>query len=380
MNPEGIPEAIASQFPIGPVREVRPFEAEGNINRTWLVLADGEFLLQRLNSTVFPMPERVMQGMRAALQAQDPAPDRWTTPELIPSMGGRWWIEAENAAWRMVRRIDRVVSYKALQDSPAEQQLDLAFEAGRGLGIFTRLVRKLDASSLQPSLPGYRDTGLYYRQLRAACSGLKAFDEGSLPPELRAATGHLFRVHLPRDEWERRMHEPPVREAIGVAFAEESLAMTLWDALADGSLQQDVIHGDPKLENFLFDLETMRVRALVDLDTIMPFTWLADWGDLVRSLANPAGETERDLGRVAMDRQVVERLREGFLQEAGALTADAVALMDAAARALTLEQAVRFLADYLRGDVYYALNPDHPPDLNLRRALVQFRLFETMQS
>jgi hypothetical protein len=120
------------------------------------------------------------------------------------------------------------------------------------------------------------------------------------------------------------------------------------------------------------------VKSLVDLDTIMPHTWLADWGDMVRSLVNVAGEKVRSLARVDVDMEIYEALVRGFLSTARRITRDEVALMADAVEIISLELGVRFLADYLRGDSYFKLSPTDPPDLNKLRAMVQLRLFQRL--
>ena len=102
--------------------------------------------------------------------------------------------------------------------------------------------------------------------------------------------------------------------------------------MESGRIRRLAIHGDTKLDNFLFSTRTGRVKALVDLDTIMPHTWLADWGDMVRSLVNVAGEKERDLSRVQVDMDVYRAVARGFLSTAREVTPAEVDLMaDAAA-------------------------------------------------
>ena len=139
------------------------------------------------------------------------------------------------------------------------------------------------------------------------------------------------------------------------------------------------IHGDTKLDNFLFCMRSGRVKALIDLDTIMPHTWLADWGDMLRSLVNVAGEKEPDMAKVRADLDVYRAIARGFLGTAREVTPAEVALMPEAVRIIALELGVRFLADYLRGDTYFKLSPADPPDLNKRRALVQLSLFERLR-
>jgi len=121
------------------------------------------------------------------------------------------------------------------------------------------------------------------------------------------------------------------------------------------------------------------VKALVDLDTIMPHTWLTDWGDLVRALVNIAGEREPDPRKIEVDMGIFRALARGFLNTAPAIEARETDLMVEAAQIMALELGVRFLTDYLRGDSYFKLMPAEPPDLNKTRAMVQFSLFDKLR-
>jgi hypothetical protein len=146
-----------------------------------------------------------------------------------------------------------------------------------------------------------------------------------------------------------------------------------------GRIRRLAIHGDTKLDNFLFSTRTGRVKALVDLDTIMPHSWLADWGDMVRSLVNVAGEKERDLSRVRVDMDVYRAVARGFLSTAQEVTPAEVDLMVDAPQIIALELGLRFLTDYLRGDSYFRLGPADPPDLNRVRAMAQLALFRRLR-
>ena len=160
---------------------------------------------------------------------------------------------------------------------------------------------------------------------------------------------------------------------------EEPFGLTLLRGLEGGNIRTVAIHGDTKLDNFLFCARTGRAKSLVDLDTIMPHTWLADWGDMVRSLVNLAGEKERDQSKVGVDFEIYRALARGFLSTARRVTDAEVALMPEAVQIIALELGVRFLADYLRGDTYFKLSPTDPPDLNKVRAKVQLELFKRLR-
>ena len=192
---------------------------------------------------------------------------------------------------------------------------------------------------------------------------------------VRHSAEEHFLVHLEESEYRRRVDDPEVRPWIDLVRAEEAYGITLLEGMESGRIRRVAIHGDTKLDNFLFSTRTGRVKALVDLDTIMPHTWLADWGDMVRSLVNVAGEKERDLSRVRVDMDVYRAVARGFLSTAREVTPAEVDLMADAPQIIALELGLRFLTDFLRGDSYFTLGPADPPDLNRARAMAQLTLF-----
>ena len=138
-----------------------------------------------------------------------------------------------------------------------------------------------------------------------------------------------------------------------------------------------VIHGDTKLNNVLFDVETGQPRCIVDLDTCMPGYSLFDFGDLVRFTAATSDEDERELDRVGVDVEMYRALCDGYLEKAsGFLNAFEVEHMAFAARIVTLTIGMRFLADHIKGDVYFKIEREGH---NLDRARVQLRMVDAME-
>ncbi len=384
-------EAIARMFRIEEPLTLEDFKGKGNINLETLLLQAGPeesvYLLQRVNTDVFPMPDRVMHGMVASISAQQSSVElghnrehRWAVPELVPTHTGELYLNLEDrGVWRMMRYIEGTISYKSLSELPTERQLDTARQVGKGLALYSDLTASIDAATLPSALPGYRDTRLYFDQLEAALDGYRELHEveSRLPidSEIRAAAERHFLCALPEEERLARRNDPDLKPFIKLAHEHRDLALSLQDLRESGTIRQTAIHGDTKIENFLFDAMTGDVIALVDLDTVMPHSWLADWGDMVRSLANVAGEKERDLNKVQVGRDVYAAVMEGFLSTASTATPEEIALMPKAVQVIALELGIRFLADYLRGDTYFQLGADDPADLNKVRAMVQLQLF-----
>jgi hypothetical protein len=400
-HPVAQADRLSSRFELPAPIEAFDFPDKGNINQhTYLILAgrsgsQAPYLLQRINQQVFTRPRSVMNAMVACIQAQQACIERgavprgaeWETIRLIPSRDGKPFLEIQDrrgyACWRLMVKIPDARTFKSLGEIPdAAQRLAIAEQAGSGLALFGSFTAGMDTSNLASPLPGYRDTRLYYNQLLSVLAGCRTLEEAErfLPSDavVRQSTERHFLLHLPASEYRHRMDDPVLRRFIELARREEDYAMTLLREMEAGRIRRLAIHGDTKLDNFLFDTRTGRVKALVDLDTIMPHTWLADWGDMIRSLANVAGEKEQDLRKVQVNMEIIRAVARGFLRSARGITAREVELMVDAIRIIALELGVRFLADYLRGDSYFKLGAADPPDLNKTRAMVQLSLFERL--
>jgi len=393
--------SIAARFAIEEPIVVKEFPERGNINQDTYLIVSGsggarrEYLLQRINQEVFTRPRSVMAAMVACIAAQQEAlkarnlpPDRrWEPITLVPTREGAWFWDEENLGrnvWRLMVRIEGCVSYKSLNEVPDEaQRLRLAEEAARGLALFGDLTAGMDVEGLENPLPGYRDTEVYINQLRSVLAGNRTLEEAQpfLPrdPVVRQSVERHFLVHLTPDAYSKRMSDKGLAPFVALAQENTEFGRSLLDALRAGVVRRVAIHGDTKLENFLFDANTGHVRALVDLDTIMPHTWLADWGDMVRSLVNVAGEKEPNLDQVQVDLRVYEALLKGFLSTARAVTDAEIARMADAVEVIAWELGIRFLADYLRGDTYFQPSADDPKDINRTRAMVQLSLFQKLR-
>ncbi len=394
---------LASRFSLPAPLEAFDFPEKGNINQhTYLVCAgragsQGEYLLQRINEQVFTRPRSVMEAMLACIRAQRTCLERgalregeeWETITLIPSSDGLPYLEITDrrgySCWRLMVKIPGARTYKSLSEiaDPAER-LRVAQEAGSGLAMYGSFTSEMDTSGLESPLPGYRDTRVYYNQFHSVLAGSRTVEQAErfLPedPVVRQSTERHFLIHIPDEEYRRRIEDPDLRHFIALALEQEEFGMTLLREMECGLIRRLAIHGDTKLDNFLFSMRTGKVKALVDLDTIMPHTWLADWGDMVRSLVNVAGEKEPDLSKVRVDMEIFRAVARGFLGSARNVAPHEIARMVDAVQVIALELGVRFLADHLRGDSYFRLGAADPPDLNKTRARVQLTLFERLRA
>jgi hypothetical protein len=401
--PVALANRLASRFALaGPV-EAYDFPEKGNINRhTYAVetFAGGEqqrYLLQQINAQVFTRPRSVMAAMLACIEAQRANIERgllkpgelWEPVTLIATREGVPYLEVRDrrgyGCWRLMIRIPNARTYKSLSEiaDPAKR-LMTAEQAGAGLALFGTLTGGMDVSKLSSPLPGYRDTRVYYNQLLSVLAGSRSLEQAApyLPedPEVRQTTEQHFLLHIPDEEYRRRVNHPDVRPYLDLLRQNESSALLLLTEMKEGRIRRSAIHGDTKLDNFLFDAGTGQVKALIDLDTIMPHTWLADWGDMVRSLCNVAGEKEADPEKVQVDMDIYRAVATGFLRSARNVTARELELMVEGVEIITLELGMRFLTDHLRGDSYFRLGPADPSDLNKIRGLSQLTLYQRLRA
>jgi Ser/Thr protein kinase RdoA (MazF antagonist) len=262
---------------------------------------------------------------------------------LIRARSGKPYLrDGSGSYWRMFHFIESGTVYDTVRDR------NHAHEVGRGLGRFQALVSDLAPEMLHDTLPGFHHTSIYLRQFDDA---LKADVRGRAPE----VGGELAFVNS------RRALAP--------------LLTTLLDA---GQIPVRVAHNDPKVNNIMVYADTGKALCMLDLDTVKPGTILFDFGDCVRSAANPAGEDAEDLEKVGIDLSLFEAITRGYLSEAGSfLVPKEIGMLPASVKVITFELGIRFLADYLRGDTYFKIKyPGH----NLHRSRVQFRLLESIEA
>ena len=348
-------ESIISHFTIPGAFVKSERFGSGLINDTYLCEFDDrgiarKYILQRINTSVFKHPEQVMENVEKVTThianrlrdkgVLDPA---GVTPALVTARdNSSFHVDGAGRYWRMFHFIECGEVFDRVQDAKH------AYEVGRGLGAFQALVSDLSPGILHDTLPGFHITPLYLAEFDQA---LKA--DGAK----RAASA-----------------------AVECAFVERrrSLAPILTSLIASGEIPLRVVHNDPKVNNVMIHATTREALCMLDLDTVKPGIVHFDFGDCVRSTANPAGEDAPDLDAVTFDLALYEAVASGYLSEARTfLLPREIALLPQSVQVITFELGIRFLADYLRGDTYFKIkHPGH----NLHRARVQFKLLERIEA
>jgi hypothetical protein len=349
------PGAAAERFvPKGTMVRVEEF-GNGNINETFLVTPAAEheapFILQKINTRVFRSPELVMGNLRVCgdhiLRRLEDAPPaegrRWEVPRVIAASDGRdYWIDSDGSFWRAITFIAGATAPETIQDGGH------AVQVGHGLGMFHALLSDLPADRLADTLPGFHVTPLYLDHHYDVRSRLRMKDTAE------------------------------VKYCMRFVDERKGLAHLLENAKSRNVLQVRPIHGDPKVDNIMIDSATGLAVGMVDLDTVKPGLVHYDIGDCLRSSCNPLGEETEAWDKVGFDPDIGRLILQGYLTAAGgSLTVRDFSFLHASARLIAFELGLRFFTDYLEGDMYFKVTK---PEHNLVRALVQFRLCESIEA
>ncbi|MDA8173562.1 MAG: aminoglycoside phosphotransferase family protein [Nitrospiraceae bacterium] len=337
----------ARHFTRGGITGIKPF-GSGNINSTFLVESEdrGKFVLQRINTRVFQRPEDVMRNMRVCTEhikgKNNSTSSRLEVPGVVLTTDGLdYWVDDEGGFWRALTMIEGAQSFNIIQNETHARQ------AGYALGLFHRLLSDLPPGKLADTLPGFHITPGYLAHYERAL----AIHKGAVPPEAA---------------W-----------CMDFIAARKELANVLENAKGQGRLPVRVMHGDPKINNILVNPQTFRAISVIDLDTVKPGLVHYDIGDCLRSGCNPIGEETADVDSVYFHTGYCRAILEGYL-DAGRefLTSGDFEFIYPCVRLIAFELGLRFFTDYLEGNVYFKANS---PGHNLKRALVQFRLTESIE-
>jgi hypothetical protein len=332
------PLSVAAYFVLpGRPADVAPV-ITGHIHDTYVLTVPmrpqvGRYVLQRINHHVFRDPPamtenilRVTEHIRAKLSQGDPALARRQLMVVPTRDGAGYYRDAQGNYWRLYNFIENAVTYDIL--TSARQ----AREAARMFGWFQSLLLDLSGPPLHETIPGFHDT----------------------PRRLE-----VFQETLRKDAPHRAGNARPEI-----------------DLVKQGEIPLRIAHNDAKINNVMLDDSTGAGVCVIDLDTVMPGLSLYDFGDLVRTAACRAAEDERDLSQVGVDLSLFEALARGFIEGAGGfLTPAERKHLVFAGKLITFEQLIRFLTDYLAGDIYYKI---HRPEHNLDRSRTQRKLVESI--
>ncbi|SCP96324.1 phosphotransferase enzyme family protein [Anaerobium acetethylicum] len=341
----GIEDGIISDRPYG----------TGHINDTFVIeYMHGEgsrkkILLQKMNHKVFKRPEAVMeniQNVTAYIREQaikrGGDPRRETLNIILTENGKPYCRDLTGGYWRAYDFIEGATAYDRVEDPECFYQSAIVF------GNFQRLLSEYPVENLNETIADFHNTAKRLEMLKKVVA----------EDPCGRASG--------------------VQEEIDFAIEREKEAHVLTEMAERGELPVRVTHNDTKLNNVMIDDTTGKGLCVVDLDTVMPGLSVYDFGDSIRFGASTAAEDEQDLSKVSCDMILFEIYTRGYLEGcAGKLTKKEIEMMPMGAKLMTFECGIRFLIDYLQGDVYFKI---HRENHNLERCRTQFRLVADMEN
>ena len=336
----------------GELKSFFPF-GNGHINDTFLLVyrqgeKENRVVLQKINKYVFHHPDELMENgvavtahLRKKVAEAGGDPEREVLRFIQAKNGMYYYLDDEEEYWRISAYIDHTVSHDVAA-SPEDM-----YTTGLAFGHFQSQLFDYPAKTLYDTIPGFHDT----RSRFARFQKVVADDVAG-----RAAS---------------------CRDEIAFILERETLARYSMDSYDRGEIPLCVTHNDTKLNNLLIDEASGKALCVIDLDTVMPGFSMNDFGDAIRSGACTAAEDEPDLSLVHCDLAFYEAFTRGFIEGcAGRLTPHEIETLPMGALGITYEQAIRFLTDYLEGDVYYKTAYDLH---NLVRTRTQIKMVQEME-
>jgi hypothetical protein len=339
---------VARHFQIvGEFLEAAPY-GSGHINDTYRAVFDQagtttRYILQRINHNIFKNPVALMENIQRVTEhlarkvVGEPDFSRRVLT-LVPTRdGGGYHRDEQGNYWRTYLFIEKARTYDAVES--AEQ----AFKAAKAFGQFQKLLADLPAPRLHDTIPDFHHTPKRFATLEKVI-------EADVPNRAKLAQAE-----------------------IKFALCHKAICSVLLDA----KLPERVTHNDTKFNNVMLDDATGEGICVIDLDTVMPGLAAYDFGDMVRTTTSSAKEDERDLSKVTMQFPMFEALARGYLSSAGEfLTPPEKKFLPFSGKLITFEIGIRFLTDYLAGDVYIKVHRDGH---NLDRCRTQFKLVESIE-
>jgi Ser/Thr protein kinase RdoA (MazF antagonist) len=314
----------------------------GLINNTWKVKhAGSEYILQRINQNVFRNPPAIADNLRAmADYLSVNSPGYLFVIPLTTSDNKDMVHDKKEGYFRLMPFIRGSRTYDVVT-SP-----EIACEAAKAFGCFTRMLAGFDASDLQVTLPDFHNLTLRYQQ---------------------------FELSLQRGNKERIAE---AKEAVSFLLGQKHIVTEFEKITHDKNFKRRVTHHDTKISNVLFDDEGTGL-CVIDLDTTMSGYFISDVGDMMRTYLSPCSEEEKDFSKISVRDEYFVAIAKGYLQEMNEeLTPSELDHFVYSGDFMIYMQAVRFLTDYFNNDIYYgARYGDH----NFVRAGNQITLLKRYQ-
>lgn len=322
---------IAEKFSI----EGRPVSAMpisgGHINDTFRITTTSsvKYIFQRINRRVLKDPPMLMENVAAVTSHLRGKGVETLT--IVPTLENEMYCLHEGEYYRMYTFVGNAVSML----SPASAE-DFR-SAGEAFGAFIEALSDMPADKVHIIPKASHNTQFH----------LDCFKKAVKEDSVGRADG--------------------VRQEIELVLARARYAEAIQPLLSSGEIPLRIVHNDTKFSNIMIDTDTHKARCILDLDNVMPGSLLTDYGDSIRSGCDLGGTFSEEL---------MLAYRDGFLSSALSVTDREKELMSVAPAVVTYENAMRYLTDYLSGDVYFKVER---PGQNLETFRRRWKLLDSIE-
>ncbi len=337
---ELIPAEILSSYNLLGEENIKQI-GSGFINRTFLVSeqkSERKFILQEINVAVFKEPEIIAHNIQLVSNYLEKNHPDYLFPASLPSIQNKLLTEYEGSYWRLMPYVENTWAHETLSNP------DQAYQAAAQFGKLTRLLKDFPIKTLGFPIKDFHNLDLRIQQFKKALANAPLSLKNQAQSAIKDAEyfqyiSKYYNSYLKRPDFPDR-----------------------------------VIHHDTKISNVLLNRHTDEGVCVIDLDTLMPGKFISDLGDMMRTYLCAFSENEQDLSKINIRLPYFEATVKGYLSEMGPImTATEKELILFSGKYIIYMQALRFLIDYLNGNIYYRVDY---PEQNLSRANNQFALLK----
>jgi Ser/Thr protein kinase RdoA (MazF antagonist) len=309
----------------------------GLINNTWKVTGqEGVFILQKVNTEVFSNPRDIASNLTMIKEYLDCFAPEYCFVGPIPTKSGAAVFEINDSVYRL---------FPYVKDSTTIDEVehpDQAYQAAKQFGKFTKLLNGYNPSKLNISIKDFHN----------------------LPFRLSQYNNAILTASKQRKE--------QAEWAISQINRHLGIVDEFNEILLQKKLNLRIIHHDTKINNVLLNTSNGEGICVIDLDTVMPGYFISDVGDMMRTYLSPTNEEDTEVKNIAIRTEVFEAIYKGYMEEMDPVLDNSEKdLFIYSGKFMIFMQALRFITDFLNGDIYYRVSSANH---NLNRAINQIVL------
>lgn len=315
---------------------------KGLINKTFVVTSNSRsIVLQQLNTGVFPHPENVQHNY-AVIQTHLKNKEFFIPSQELTINGSTLWQDENENWWRAMEYVPATYSPDIIKNA------DEAYAVAACFSKLSATLQSLESTQLRIIIPRFHDLSYRHHQFLEAIQ--------------KNATNRVNATQQTIDD-----------------LQEYKWLISVFKKFSDAKFfPERIMHHDCKISNILFDKNTNKIICPIDLDTVMPGKFFSDVGDMIRTMSAGDDENGKDLNQLDIRGDIYKSIIAGYISEMGSyFTQQEIAHLHHSGLIMTYMQALRFMSDFLNGDVYYKTDYDAH---NLDRARNQLQLLKNLES